>query len=700
MPQSVTKILVRNIESVNIAEYLTKEELNQIGSDVFTGFQTDERSREAWSRRQALWMKLAMQIMESKSTPWEGAANIKFPLIAMAAMQFHARAYAAVVPGINVVRGRIIGPDSDGKKTDKAKRIGEHMSWQLLENMDGWEEDLDRGLLCEAIIGTIFKKTYFDSSARKNVSELVLPWNLVVNYWAKSLETAPRITHIIYQDANVTQERINEGIYLDVDLATIQKGVADIGSAAAVGDITNNREYNTLNQDSLTLLEQHTWLDLDGDGYKEPYTVLTEYHSGTVLRITARFTAGDVVIDNKGKVVRINPQHYFTKFGFIPSPDGGIYDQGLGDVVGPMNASVNTITNQLVDAGTLSNLRPGLLSRGIKLLKGDMRFSPGELKQTTASGEELQKGVFMLPLAEPSQVLFQLLGTLIQSGQQLTLNDMLLGESPGQNQPATTTMAVMEQGLKVFSAIFRRTYRSLKSEYKKLFILNSKFLVEGEYPDVTSGGAEYTPISREDYNLTEIDIVPFADPGAISQSHKLLKAQSLIEIQAQLGTLNPLEVTKRRLEAEGHENIEALLSNEPPPEDPKIVQARVEFEWKQRLDAWKQEKEVMELDIRRKQVESEGIKDQAVGMLAIAKAQGEEVKNNLSKVTLLLGELKHIMEVSGVSAQLSQPVQPVTQPQPVEAPVDATGNTEAVDGESLNTGVATQPEGGEGQPVQ
>lgn len=396
--------LTSAIDLENVAESFDEQQLEKLGKQVVIDFETDEDSRQEWLDRMQDWIKLATQVAHRKSYPWPDSSNVKFPLLATAAMQFAARAYPALVPSTEPVTGLVLGRDPDGQATPRAKRIGRHMSYQVLYEMEDWEEEMDKLCLILPILGCGFKKTYYDPLEEKNVSELVFPQHLSINYWAKSLEKAARKTHILYRDKNEIQERINAGIYLDIDLGT-PVPYDNTGNLRA--DTSGTTE--TIDEDSTpyTILEQHGWWDLDEDGYKEPWIITVEYSTNRVLRIVPRFDP-DGIVKNGDKIVRIKPIEYFTKFPFIPNPDGGIYDLGFGLLLGGINESLNTLINQLVDSGTLSILQAGFIGRGIRIRGGNQRFQPGEWKQVDFTGDDLKKNIMPLPVQPPSDVLLKL----------------------------------------------------------------------------------------------------------------------------------------------------------------------------------------------------------------------------------------------------------------------------------------------------
>ena len=557
------------LASKNIATLLQEEDLIKIGDDVVNGYQIDLASREPWEKDLETWTKLALQIGEKKTYPWQGAANIKFPLLATAAMQFEARAYPTLVPSNGkIVKCKTVGADPTGEKQERAFRVSTHMSYQILDEMDDWEEDMDKLLLSLPIAGTCFKKTYWNATKQKNCSKLVLPKYLVVNYFARSLEDAERITEILQLSTRQVKERINSELYLDVDLgdptesdAFKENRVKDAWQKQASEDETT----------PYTILEQHCYLDLDGDGYSEPYIVTVDENTKKVLRLVPRFLEEDVQVDENEKVIFIDPVQYYTKYSFIPNPDGGFYDIGFGRLLGPINESANTIINQLVDAGSLSNLQAGFIGKGLRIKMGDTKFTPGEWKAVNATGDDIKKQIFPLPVREPSSVLFQLLDLLLKSGKELaSVAEIMTGKMPGQNTPATTTMASIDQGMKVFTAVYKRVYRSLQKEFRKLYRLNRTYLNPQEYIDILD-----MEVGQDDYTGSENDIIPGADPTATSGQEKQARVQAMMQI-LQLGTLDPMKVTMAYLEAFEIPNAENYIRQpSPPPPDPKMEEMKL-----------------------------------------------------------------------------------------------------------------------------
>lgn len=568
----------------NLAEKLDAELLAKIGEQVVADFTYDLNSRKEWESMYQDWIKLATQVMEEKSFPWPKAANVKYPLLATSAMQFQARAYPTLVSGVNIVKARVIGEDPTGEKALRAERIGRHMSYQVLEEMENWDEEMDRACFILPIAGCVFKKVYYDPAKGHNVSELVLPKDLVVNYWTKTLENSPTKTHIIYMSKNKLKEFQLGGSFLNIDMKDAVNKSFDMEENAR----KNEGFDKPAREDSapLIILEQHRFWDLDEDGYEEPYIVTVEYSTGKVLRITPRFEKDGVKMEND-KIIRIEAEEYFIKFTFIPNPDGGFYDLGFGALLGPLNETVNTLINQLLDAGTMSTLQAGFISKGVRTKVGDSVFKPGEWKVVQTSGDDLKKGIYPLPARDPSNTLFELLGTIVESGQKLaSVAEIFVGKMPGQNTPATTTMATIEQGMKVFTAIYKRIYRSLTKEFKRLYRLNKLYLpADAEFNALDSLALQKT--GMDDYRQDDSDIKPAADPNNVSEMLRLTKAQALMEL-IPLGTLNAAEATKRILEAQEQPDIEKLLNQGPPPPSPEQQKAQVDMQvaqQKAQLDA-------------------------------------------------------------------------------------------------------------------
>ena len=554
------------VSSPNIAELLDEHALNTLGERVVSEFNLDKESRSMWEQRVEEAMKLALQVAESKSFPWSGASNVKFPLITIAALQFHSRAYPALVPSGELVKidHDIIAstdPAVQDENQSRNKRVQKHMSYQLLKEDENWESEMDKVLITVPIVGCAFKKTYWDFNEDHPKSENVLAKDFVVSYWTKSLKDCDRQTHILYLSTNDVLSRQRRGLWLDVKLGRpILQPNDDL--TVAQDKQQGTEDYNTDSGTPYEFLEQHRWEDLDGDGYKEPYIITVHRPSKQVVRVVANYFESSIKRNNKDEIINIKPESYFTKYSFIPSPDGGYYDIGFGILLGPLNESINTIINQLIDTGTMSNTAGGFLSRGIKVRGGNYNFAPLEWKHVDSTGEDLAKGIYPLPVREPSQVLFTLLTTLVNYGERIVgSTDIMVGENVGQNTPATTSQTMVDQGMKVFSGIFKRIYRALNEEVRKIYRLNQLYLTD-EYK--FAGNV----VLASDYSDSATDLRPAADPQVISDTQRLLQAEALKATALSVPGFNVYNVMRRYLEAMKVPNIEEIL---PDPQGPNAL---------------------------------------------------------------------------------------------------------------------------------
>lgn len=554
--------LMSAINHPNLAEELDDSTLAQIGAKVVEEYEIDLASRKAagWEERYNDAMKLALQAKETKNTPWPNASNVKFPLISTAAIQFNARAYPAIIDGPEIVKGAVKGRPTP-EKVQRAERIGKHMSWQLLEEMDDWEEDTDRLLIQLPIVGCAFRKTWFDPLKGYNCSHLVNAGDFVVEYMTKDLETCPRATHVLTFYPHEVKEKMRAGVWLDVDLGRPQSAAND-------------------DQAPFTFLEQHRLWDMDGDDYPEPYVVTVERESGRVVRIVARFDEKGVQQDQQGQIVRIEATRCFTKYPFIPAPDGSFYDVGFGTLLNPISETINTTINQLMDAGRLSNTGGGFIGAGVSIKSGNLSFKPGEWKKVDVAGQTLRESIVPLPTNEPSAVLFQLLGMLIEAAKDVTATqDILGGDASKGTMPVGTVQALVEQGLKTFTAIVKRLHRALKKELAILYRLNARYLEPEVY--FTFQDAEGV-VAQADYALDDLDVVPVSDPNMATDMQRMTQAQFVMQFLQAPG-MNPRKIIERALAAARVPDPDELFAEpQQAPPDPKLIEAQAKAQLKER----------------------------------------------------------------------------------------------------------------------
>lgn len=597
----VKQFLVDQIDEVNLAENYAPDVLDKLGQIVIFEFNIDENSRSDWKDKAEKAMKFATQEAEEKQYPWPKASNVVFPLITQAAIQFNARTYPAIIQNKNVVKGIVWGTDkgtpatedgkSDGKpkvhpdgtpvwlsapgeKRKRADRIGEHMSWQLLEEMKEWEGQTDSLLLQIPISGGACRKTYRDPMENRNRSLLVPLKNLVWNYHAPSFEDAPRHTEIL----TLYPHQIEEYERAEVFLPQIYGPGGD-------GEMADGNQSTSGDEDApQVFLEQHRRYDLDDDGYPEPYVVTVHKRSSKVVRIVARYdeegiqtgTGADVDEGDEGnltgekgsdqeEIVKITPVEHYTLIPFLPNPDGGSYPVGFGHLLRPLNEAINTTMNQMFDAGHLQNAGGGFVSDQLSIHSGPVNFQVGKYVRVGSKGQAIRDAVFPIPFPGPSAALFQLLGVLMNAGKEVaSIQEILAGDAAMANAPPTTILALIEQGMKVYTAIHKRVYRALKSEFAKIYRLNRKYLTESQRFQV---GDEWREVTPDDYRLGG-GVEPIADPTMITDMQKLGRAQIAMGFKGD-PLINQKEIYTRLFDAASMDRIEDLFA---PPPDPQMQQ--------------------------------------------------------------------------------------------------------------------------------
>jgi chaperonin GroES len=527
--------LKANVQKLNIADQFEDTTLSAIGSDIVNLVDIDRSSRSQWLEDCDKGEKIAMQEREEKSFPWPNAANIKDPLMPVAMMQFAARAGAEVIRGRDVVKCHVTGEDPLGLKEERAKRVSMAMSYQCLTEMPEWVPGTDQLLSSMSGYGMYYKKTYRDTLKNRNASPAISPRKVIVHNEVTDLESAERVTHELDgMSRNTIIERIRSKQWLDIK-----------DKLSEDDDVELERFY-----------ECYTWYDLDGDGYKEPYIVTVHVESCSVARIFARYDADSIkVID--GKVAQIEPVHCITEFPFLPSPDGKFHKMGFFKLLGAINEQINTVSNQLIDAGTIQNSPPVFVGKGAKLPGGNFRTAPGKFTPVESTGQALKDNIFIPPMAGPSATLFNFLTRLDDKGMKLaSVSETMMGDEPQANVPATTTLAILDQGLKVFSSILMRLYHAFEKEYRKLYRLNFLYMDDDEYLKIIDctaeeliklGLQEYVDpqtgkinvkkglrkLVKMDFSLDDCDIQPVMDPSAASEAIRLARAQAIYQADPQ-----------------------------------------------------------------------------------------------------------------------------------------------------------------------
>ena len=465
-------------DSANIAGELTEDIRSQIAARVIDEYTIDKSSRADWENEARLAMEAVLQKAEVKNYPFQHASNIKYPILTSAALQFGARSYPAMVPGDRIVKVKVVGPDPMGLKQARADRVSLHMSYQLTKQMDGWEDETD--MMCHQlpVLGDGFKKIYRDVENGRNCSDFVSAMNVVVNQNTKSLRDVPRITHEIELYPYQIEERIRGETFLDFEYGS-SGGTGGIPKPDGTTDSLNDTDAPHV------FLEQHRFEDLDGDGLREPWIFTVHKDSGKCVRVVANYNLDKARVRDDGVIVRIPRRDYFVHFPFLPDPNGGFYGIGFGRLLRAIGEATNTALNQIFDAAHLQNAGGGFLGSGMNLKKAEMRIAMNEWKQLNVPGKNIRDAIVPHNFPGPSPVLFQILGLLIDAGKSISnVQDILTGEASAQTMQPTTLLALIEQGLKVFTSIIKRLFRSMAREFAMLYELNRRYPDEEEYQEV------------------------------------------------------------------------------------------------------------------------------------------------------------------------------------------------------------------------
>jgi len=548
----------------NLAELLPDDILEPIGLELFSNYTDYKSSRKDWERSYTEGLDLLGFKYENRTEPFQGASGATHPVLAEAVTQFQAGAYKELLPAEGPIRTQIVG-NSDPQKEAQAQRVREYMNYELMEKMPEYEPEFDQMLFHLPLAGSAFKKVYYDDIMQRAVSKFVPADDLVVPYSATSLDDAEAIMHVIKMSENDLRKQQVGGFYSDIELGSpaVFKNEVESKERELEGTKKSGRPDQVY-----TLFECHVNLDLEGfedkdangepTGIKLPYIVTVDEGSRKVLSIRRNFNPDD---PKKARVT------YFVHFKFLPGL--GFYGFGLIHMIGGLSRTATVALRQLLDAGTLSNLPAGFKQRGVRVRDEASPIQPGEFKDVDAPGGNIRDSFMMLPYKEPSPTLLQLMGIVVQAGQRFAaIADMQVGDG---NQAAAvgTTVALLERGSRVMSAIHKRLYTSMRSEFRLLAKLFKTYLPP-VYPfDVVGGRRE---VKQQDFD-DRVDILPVADPNIFSMSQRITIAQT----ELQLATSNPkihnlYNAYRKMYEALGIKDIDKILPPPAPiaPKDPAL----------------------------------------------------------------------------------------------------------------------------------
>ncbi len=555
----------------NLAEALEADVVAKLGADTIREAELDDAGRKDWRETAARALKNAAQEKGDKNYPWPNAANIKFPLLTTSAIQFAARAYPSLVRGDQVVLAKVQGRDDNGEKARRAQRTSDFVNDQLMYQCDEWEPGTDALLHALPIVGAGFRKVRWDRALKRPRLELASAMDIILPADAHCADDAPRLTQRLEVFPFMVAQKVRSGIWTQHEC----------------GSTTDDA------QKPCVYYEQMRFEDMDDDGLPEPYVVTVHKDTQTVVCVEPAFDGRDIRVSQQSGVEAIERQNPWIDYTFLPDPKGGPYGIGFGHLLEALSETINAALNQMIDAGHLANAPGGFISGGLGLRSGTMRLVPNEYKVIPVGADQVRNAIYTHDFRGPSPVLFQLVDMLLGAAKDITaVKDVLTGEAPSQ-QPATSTLALIEQGLSVFTAIYKRIYRSMRREYRAVYRLNARYLPPEVYqrfidwrppepeqqpqgmpapgampmqplqPGMAPMGQpmamQEPPTPEKDFDLTDMDVRPTADPSTATDLQRMARAQFLAQVSAGDPSMDQIEVKKRMLTAARVEDIDKLF---------------------------------------------------------------------------------------------------------------------------------------------
>ena len=539
----------------NLAEYIDETQSRKFSNDLVGAFEADKESRKDWEDTYIKGLDMLGFKYEDRTQPFEGASGVVHPLLAESVTQFQAQAYKELLPPSGPVRTQIVGQVTP-EVQDQAERVKEYMNYQITSVMKEYDPEMDQLLFYLPLSGSAFKKVYYDPILQRAVSKFVTSEDCVVNYMATDLESAERITHCIKMTNNEVRKLQVSGFYKDVELPSGEVDPSEVREK--VNELEGVQKEFANDDDEHEILEMHVNADVPGfedpKGIKLPYIVTIDKYSQTILSIRRNWNQQDQFMKKIS---------YFVHFKFLPGL--GFYGFGLIHMLGGLSRTATSVLRQLIDAGTLANLPAGFKARGMRIRDHDEPLQPGEFRDVDVTGNSIRESLLPLPFKEPSQTLFALLGFAVDAGKSFAaIADMKMGEGNEQN-PVGTTLALLERGTKVMSAIHKRLHYGQKEEFNLLARVFQLYLPP-EYPYQVIGGNRM--IKQQDFD-DRVDILPISDPNIFSMAQRITLAQQQLQLASSNPQMHDLREAYRRMYAAmGVDNIDAILKPNPDMPEP------------------------------------------------------------------------------------------------------------------------------------
>ena len=556
--------MIQPAHNDNLAEFLNGDYLGEISSDLRASYEDDLESRSEWEETYTKGLDQLGVKYEERTVPFEGASGVTHPLISESVTQFQAQAYKELLPAGGPVQTQVLGMQ-DAAREEQASRVKDFMNYQIMEVMEEFDPDMDQLLFYLPLSGSCFKKIYFDEAKQRAVAKFVPAQDLVVSYAASDLQTAARVTHVLRMDANELRKMQIAGFYRDVEVSKYDEDEDEVRKK--VNELQGTSK--TYTDEVFTVLEMHVDLDLENfedmspegepTGIALPYIVTIDEGSGKVLSIRRNFEE-DAGLAKK--------QQYFVHYKFMPGL--GFYGFGLIHMIGGLGRAATSILRQLIDAGTLANLPAGFKARGVRVRNDDEPLQPGEWRDIDAPGGNIRDAIIPLPYKEPSATLGQLLGMLVDNGRRFVSLADQQSSNMNQEAPVGTTVALLERGMKVMSAIHKRLHYAQKNEFRVLARIFRDNLPQ-EYPYDVAGGDR--TVMAADFD-GRVDVIPVSDPNIFSMAQRVTLAQTQLQLAQSNPQVHNLHAAFRRMyQALEVQNIDEIL---PPPPQPQPLDALIE----------------------------------------------------------------------------------------------------------------------------
>lgn len=657
------------VDAVELGKHLSQDRINRISELCKKQFAADRDTMQGWLQKAKRAMEMAMQIKANRQGPWPNSSNMQYPMVAQACIQFNATAMPQFIKSDQIAHPKVIGRVSENA-LGRAVRVAQHINFQAMHGISGWVENFDSMLMVLPCIGHVYKKSSFDPVEKAIIDQMVMPQFVTLdNKNTKNLDDAVSVSHQYCLPVNEIRKRERLGQFMEGSLDKM---------------LGQDRDKDLDEFKLIKMVEQCCWLDLDEDDIFEPYIVYMYEDDWSVAAIEPRYDDSTVwVSDSDGDVLSIKPRKMWTDYRFIPPMDGTYLHVGFGHILGPVNAGVNSLFNALMDAGKINNMPSGYVSRALQQGDTPLRTKPGMYRPVNASPEQIASGFFTIPTKEPSNVLYQLMLTLLEQGRVMSATqDIMSGGGEMKDIPATTVLALIEQGMKVMTAIFKRIYRSMTQEFGIWYGYMRDFMVDDDEEEsismIGADGVQFE-LKAGDYK-GDMNVCPVADPNMATQIQMLAKARALLDLRE----INPAKVDEDVIM---NYYVQALQINDLAVSDIvlKDVPPAVAQEMQRNNDLLEQQldQEEANIKLRTMEVVSKVRLDATTGIKNLAQAEGEEVGMQMQEYQAQMQLLeRRVLALGGMEEEIAGGADAGTEDAGVQQ------GAEGMDGQSDNQGDA------------